>query len=198
MTERRHGAGGAIVGVSDHYGWAALMTVTREGTLVDRRRVALVDDGLPDHPYHYEGQVLPLEEALEVIERVRASAERRAQLALEEVATAVSARIVGLALRECPQLPPTVAARIRDYRAQCVADSVMYRMALAGAAEAKGWTVHWYDPRKVFEGAGHALRADFETRFHAMRKSMGPPWGKDQMLAMSAAIVAAHSKQPQR
>jgi hypothetical protein len=33
-------------------------------------------------------------------------------------------------------LPPTIAERIKDYRAQNVADWVMYRKALSAAAEA--------------------------------------------------------------
>ena len=33
----------ATVGVSDHAGWAALMTVGADGSVLDRRRVELVD-----------------------------------------------------------------------------------------------------------------------------------------------------------
>jgi hypothetical protein len=36
---------GGIIGVSDHGGWAVLVTVARDGTLLDRRRVELVGDG---------------------------------------------------------------------------------------------------------------------------------------------------------
>ena len=39
--------GGAIIGVSDHGGWAVLVTVAEDGTLLDRRRVELVDKDLP-------------------------------------------------------------------------------------------------------------------------------------------------------
>jgi hypothetical protein len=63
----------------------------------------------------------------------------------------VPGRIRGVALRQCPALPPTIAERIKDYRAQNNADWVMYRKALAGAAEARGWGVHWYDAKKVFD-----------------------------------------------
>jgi len=35
---------GAIIGVSDHGGWAVLVTVASDGTLLDRRRVELVDE----------------------------------------------------------------------------------------------------------------------------------------------------------
>ena len=95
---------GGIIGVSDHGGWAVLVTVARDGTLLDRRRIALVDEGLPKLPHHSEGQGLPLDKAVELVERVRASAEKHAVVALEAVTLAVP-RIAGVALRRCPPLP---------------------------------------------------------------------------------------------
>src|SRR5271165_4645102 len=108
---------GGIIGVSDHGGWAVLVTVARDGTLLYRRRVELVDEGLPKIPHHSEGQGLPIDEAVELVELVRVSAERHAVLALDAVAKAVP-HIFGIALRKCPPLPPTIAERIKDYRAQ--------------------------------------------------------------------------------
>ena len=182
---------GGIIGVSDHGGWAVLVTVARDGTLLDRRRVELVGEGLPKIPHHCEGQGLPLDEAVELVERVRVSAERHAVLALDAVAMAVP-RILGVALRKCPQLPPTIAERITDYRAQNVADWVMYRKALASAAEARLWPVHWYDAKSVSGAASGALRVkSFDERFLQMRKAVGSPWNNDHKIAMAAAIVAA-------
>ena len=182
----------SIIGISDHGGWAVLVTVAADGTLLDRRRVELVDEDLPKIPHHSEGQALPLDEAVALVERVRESAVRHAKLSLDAVAMAVPGRIVGVALRQCPELPPTIAERIKDYRAQNVADWVMYRMALAAAAGARGWSVHWYDAKKVFGGASEVLRiGDFETHFLQLRRSIGSPWNQDHKLAMAAAIVAA-------
>ena len=79
---------GLSAGVSDHNGWAVLVTVAADGAFVDRRRVRLIDDGLPCMPYHHDAQ----------------------------------------------KLPPTVAERLADYRAQNAADTVAYRNARAGAA----------------------------------------------------------------
>jgi hypothetical protein len=180
-----------IIGVSDHGGWALLVTVTRDGTLLDRRRVELVGEGLPKIPHHSEGQGLPLDEAVELVERVRVSAERHAVLAFDAVTTAVP-HIVGVALRKCPQLPPTIVERIKDYRAQNVADWVMYRKALASAAEARGWPVHWYDAKSVLGAAGQALRVEnLDDHFLQVRRTIGPPWNNDHKLAMAAAIVTA-------
>ena len=180
-----------VIGVSDHGGWAVLVTVARDGTLLDRRRVELVGDGLPKIPHHSEGQRLPLDKAVELVERVRVSAEKHAALALEAVTTTVP-RVLGVALRKCPQLPPTIAERIKDYRAQNVADWVMYRRALASAAEARSWPVHWYDAKSVSSAAGQALRVEsFDDHFLQVRRAVGPPWNNDHKLAMAAAIVAA-------
>ena len=184
---------GGIIGVSDHGGWAVLVTVARDGTLLDRRRVELVDEDLPGLPHHHEGQLLPMDSAVALVERVRLSAERHAVLALDGVATAVP-QIRGIALRSCPELPATIAERIRDYRARNLADWVMYRKALAAAAEARGWPIHWYDAKKVQGSASRALHVeDFDAYFLQTRRAVGPPWNKDHKLAMAAAIVAARA-----
>lgn len=169
---------GGVIGVSDHAGWAVLVTAARDGTLLDRRRVELIGDGLPVMPYHHDAQGLPLEQAEALIERVRGSAEKCAARALDSVAGAVP-RILGIALRQCQPLPPTIAARLKDYRARNTADWVMYRQALASAAEARGWRVHWYDAKTVL-----ATAAD-------VRKAVGPPWSQDHKTAMAAALFFA-------
>lgn len=93
-----------------------LVTATGDGRLLDRRRIELVDEDLPKIPHHSEGQALPLDEAVALVERVRVSAERHAKLGLDAVAMRVSGRILGVALRQCPGLPPTIAERIKDYQ----------------------------------------------------------------------------------
>ena len=185
---------GGIIGVSDHGGWAVLVTVARDGSLLDRRRVELVDEGLPKIPHHSECQRLPIDVAVDLVERVRVSAERHAILALADVA-AVVPRILGIALRNCPPLPPTIAERIKDYRAQNVADWVMYRKALAAAAETRSWPVHWYDARKVLDLASQALRVEnLDAHFAQVRNSFGAPWTKDHKIAMAAAIAALNPR----
>lgn len=167
---------GAVVGVADHGGWAALVTVGADGTVLDRRRVELVGPGLPKIPHHVEAQGLPIAEGVALVERVRESAAVCAGLALDGLAEFGAG---GIALRVCPALPGTVEERIRDVWARNNADWVMYRHALAGAAEARGWTVAWFDAKRV--GAGE---------FASLRKVMGAPWGADQRLAMAGAMWA--------
>ena len=182
---------GGIIGVSDHGGWAVLVTVACSGEFLDRRRVELVGEGLPKIPHHSECQRLRLDEAVELVERVQVSAERHAALALDEVRIAVP-HILGVALRKCPPLPPTIAERITDYRAQNVADWVMYRRALAAVAEARGWPVHWYEAKSVFGAASQALGIEnLDAYFLQVRQAIGPPWNNDHKLAMAAAITAS-------
>jgi hypothetical protein len=187
-----------------------LVTLARGGTLLDRRRIELIERGLPTHPHHHEGswavgrylntpgaRPLSLADAVALVERVRASAANGARQGLEELALAVPVPIAAIALRACPMLPPTTEERIKDNRAQTFADSVMYREALATAAEARGWTVHWYDRERVFREAAAALgREDVLACLSAMGRSIGPPWQAPHKLAAAAALAAAGRATP--
>jgi hypothetical protein len=103
-----------------------------------------------------------------------------------------------IAIRACPRLPPTIEERIADNRAQTIADSVMYRQALATAAGARGWSVHWYDRERVSHDAAAVLgREDVNAFLYAMGRSIGPPWQARHKLAAAAAFAAtAHPALP--
>lgn len=191
----RTATGSASVGVADHCGWAILVTVAPDGTLVDRRRVDLVDDDLPKLPHHHDAQGLPAREAAALIERVKRSAEACAAVCLHALATTVPMKIAAIALRTCPPLPETIAERLSDYRAQNVADTVMYRTALAQAAEAKGWTVHWYEVKHVQSEAARALgRRTIVDLLEKTGTAVGRPWQKDHRVAMAAAIAVGRRR----
>jgi hypothetical protein len=181
----------AYVGVFDHWGWAVLLTVASNGNLIDRRRVELVDGALPKYPYHHHAQGLPVGEAEALVERVSRSADACAKACFETLAAAVPIAIAGISLRACPPLPETVAERLSNYRAQNVADSVLYREALARAARSRGWFVNWYEAKRVLPEAASALgRETIDDLLTAAGKTIGPPWQKDHRLAMAAAISA--------
>jgi hypothetical protein len=200
----------ASVGVAEHGSSAVVVTVAPGGELLDRRRVELIDPGLPTHPHHHEGswavgrylntpgaRALSLADAVELVERVRASAARGARESLEALAAAVPVPIGSIAIRACPKLPPTTEERIADNRVQTFADSVMYREALAAAAEARGWSVRWYDRERVFREAATALgREDVDAFLRAMGRSVGPPWQAKHKLAAAAALAAAGGRAP--
>ena len=198
----------ATVGVTEHGSAAALVTLASDGELLDRRRLELIEHGLPTHPHHHQGswavgrylstpgaRPLPLAAAVALVARVRASAARGARAGLEALAAAVSLPIVRIAIRACPALPPTTEERIADHRAQTVADSVMYREALASAAAARGWSVLWYDREQVRRDAAAVLGLDDVDAFLlAMGRSIGPPWQARHKLAAAAALAAGRQR----
>ena len=193
----------AAVGVAENGNSAVLVSLTRGGELLDRRHVELTH-GLPTHPYHHEGswavgryvnspwaRKISLPDAVALVEQVRADAARGARESLEALAAAMSVPIASIAIRVCPKLPPTTEERIIDNRSANVADSVMYREALATAAEARGWSVHWYDRERVFNDAAAALAGrDLEAFLREMGRSIGPPWQAKHKLAAAAALAA--------
>jgi hypothetical protein len=194
----------ATVGVVVTGSEAVLVTVGPGGELLDRRRIALIEAGLSSHPHHHEGswavgryvntpgaRPLSLPDAVGLVARVRVSAERGAREGLAALVAAVSVSIARIAIRACPTLPPTIEERIADNRAQTVADSVMYREALAAAAEARGWSVYWYDRDRVFLDAAAALGGgEVDAFLREMGRSSGPPWQATHKLAAAAAIAA--------
>ena len=194
----------ATVGVAEHGNSAVLITMAPGGEFLDRRRVDLTR-GLPTHPYHHEGswavgryinspwaRPVTLPEAVALVERVQEAAARGAQEGLEALAAAVPMPIASIAIRECPKLPPSTEERIADTRAANVADSIMYRQALAAAAEARGWTVRWYDRERVFHDAAFAIGGkDVDALLRAIGLSIGPPWRAKEKVAAAAALAAA-------
>jgi len=196
---------GAVVGVAEHGNSAVLITLAPDGELLDRRRIDLTS-GLPTHPYHHEGswaigrylnswsRAISLPDAIALVERVREAAAQGARASLEALSKELTVPITGIAIRICPELPPTTEERITDTRAACVADSALYRAALATAGAARGWFVHWYDRERVFREAAAALSAknlDLDGYLQTMGRSIGPPWQGKHKLAAAAALAAA-------
>jgi hypothetical protein len=192
----------AIVGVAAHGNSAVLVTLGPGGAFLDRRRVDLTHD-LPTHPYHHEGswavgryldsawaRAISLPDAMALVERVHEAAAQGARESLATLAAALPLPVAAIALRQCPELPPTIEQRIADSRAANVADGVMYRRALAEAAEARGWSVHWYDREQAPRDAAVALGGDVDAFLKAMGRAIGPPWQARHKLAATAALAA--------
>ena len=199
----------ATVGVAEHGNSAVLVTVGSDAALVDRRRIDLTD-GLPTHPHHHEGswavgryrdspwaREITLPEAIDLVGRVRKAAACGARTGLEALDADVAIPIARIAIRICPELPATVEERITDNRAQTVADTVMYRQALATAAEERGWSVVWYDRDHVFADAAAALGVeDVGALLRTMGRAIGPPWQAKHKLAAAAALAAVVRERP--
>jgi hypothetical protein len=197
----------ATVGVAEHGNSAVLITLAPGGELLDRRRVDLTR-GLPTHPYHHEGswavgryansawaKKISLRDAIALVDRVREAAAHGARESLDALASSVAVPIATIAIRVCPQLPPTTEELITDTRAANVADSVMYREALAAASAARGWSVYWYDRDRVFREAAAVLGGmDIDAFLLPIGRAIGPPWQAKHKLAAAAALAAGTAR----
>jgi len=166
-------------------------------TVVERRRVTLIDAGLPTLPYHHESLAMPEDEANALVARVRRSiatcSSRALHAAVNDLAPAYP--VVALAIREppFPELPDTVAAVRRSYQLQCAADGMMYRDALCRAARDLGLEVDLC--RRGEETARAAARLDIhtvavESFVSSTGRPPGPPWTQEHRRAYAAGIAA--------
>lgn len=197
-------ANGATVGIVEHGNDAIAVTIGPRDEILDRRSIALTE-GLPTHPYHHEGawavgryldspwaRPMSFSDAVALVARVTEAAAHGAQKGLAALAADLSFPITAIAIRLCPALPPSIEERIHDNRAQVVADSVMYREAMANAARARGWSVEWYDRDQIYDEAANRLGIpDIDPLLRDMGRRIGPPWQAKQKLAAVAALVAA-------
>jgi hypothetical protein len=177
------------LGIFDHFGWAVAVTATPDGEVVDRRRIELVEPDLTPAPVHYDAAALDDAALAALIEAVRASVERCADVAFDELAAAVPEPIESIALRRWPEDFPTDLATIRRSPYEARADAVMYRQVLAAVAHRRGWTVDPYDAKVVLDQAAVRLGAAAAEVLDRPRQRFGPPWTKDHRVAL-AAIVA--------
>ena len=179
------------LGIAHHFGWAVAVTASAEHRVVDRRRIELVEPGLPSAPIHHRaGRRLDDAAMAALVARVRASAVRAASASLGELAAALPAPIVSMSLRGWPPDFPTDVAVQRRVPNEARADSVMYRQVLAELARARGWDVDLYDAADVEREAIDVLGERADEVLRGPRAVLGPPWTKDHRMALAAAILA--------
>jgi len=176
-----------LVGVSDHAGWAVLVTLDANGAVVDRCKVLLKDDDLPGLPHHDASRRLPLAEAVAMVEKVRRSAQAHSKRQLTELAERLGLDRAALALRALPNMPDSVEECIADYWANARADGVMYREELARAADAHGWQVGWFDNQQQ---AAMQKTAAYRTNETEASARFAPPWNRDHRIALAGALAA--------
>jgi hypothetical protein len=190
------------VGVAHHYGWAVAVTASPEHRVVDRRRIELIEPGLPSAPIHHEGGTWDLHSVGErldddalaaLVSEVRAAVLRASAQAFEELAAAVGEPIASLSVRDWPADFPTDIAVQRVVPYESRADSVMYCQVLAELAADRGWDVHRYDAKTVEAEAARLLDSRADEVLNGPRKWLGPPWAKDQRTALAATVLAAQS-----
>jgi len=194
-----------VVSVADHTGWAHLVCVAARGNVpavIARRRVALIEKGLPTMPYEHDTRAMREEEAEAVIAKVRQSIAARTLDALRRVVIelAPAHTAVALAIREPPfvALPPTVTAARRSYRLSCGADGMLYQLAICAAARQLELEVRLC--RRGEEAARAARQlgvtaAEIEAFVSRAGRPAGPPWAQEHRRAYAAgiAVLAAHA-----
>jgi hypothetical protein len=194
-----------VISVADHAGWAHAVCVAAPENVpivVERRRLTLIDPGLPTLPYHHESIAMREDEANALITRVRRSIEACTARALHGIVAdlAPAFAVVGLAIREppFPGLPETVATVRQSYRLQCAADGMMYQLALCRGARDLGLHVHLCRRgEEVARAAARlAVHPDAVESFVAgTGRPSGPPWTDEHRRAYAAGIaaLAAHA-----
>jgi hypothetical protein len=166
------------------------VTATAGYEVADRRRIELIEPGLPQAPVEHEAQHLDAVAAAALVAQVRASVERAASAALDDIANSLAAPIASISLRTWPaDFPEDIAVQRRPpYQAR--ADAIMYRQVLAELAAARGWEVHLYDAKAVISQAGRILAHRADQILGRPRTITGPPWAKDHRIALAATIIA--------
>jgi hypothetical protein len=182
------------LGIAHHLGWAVAVTASDDHDVVDRRRIELVEPGTATAPIHHEGKPLDDDATAALVAEVRASAARATAAELHELAAALAEPIVSMSLRAWPVDFPDDIAVLRRVPYEARADSVMYRQVLDELARERGWDVHLYEAKDVERRAADILGDRAADVIHGPRAAWGPPWGKDQRVALAATVVAGHDR----
>jgi hypothetical protein len=187
------------LGIAHHYGWAVAVTATSDHEVVDRRRIELIEPGLPPAPIHHEGgphemhrtgDPLDDKQLAKLVSTVRASVVRATSTALDELAADLAEPIESMSVRAWPVDFPDDIALLRRVPYESRADSVMYCQILAEVAGERGWNVSVYDAKTVEAEAIAMLGKRGEAILRDPRAKLGPPWTKDHRIALAATIVA--------
>jgi hypothetical protein len=181
------------LGIADHLGWAVAVTASADRRVVDRRRIELIEPGLPAAPIHYEGHRLDVAATVALVAKVRASVVRATTAALDELAAALPAPVVSISLRAWPPDFPADITVQRRAPYESRVDAIMYRQVLAELARARDWEVRFYNAKDVEGRAVSLLGGRAVEVLQSPRATMGPPWTKDHRLALAATIVGGPS-----
>lgn len=187
-----------VVGVADHNGWAVLVSVAAVNgspTVVDRRRVSLIEKGVPSQPYHHETLGLSDTEAEQLLRQVERSIAGCTALAFDRLSADLRPRyrVSSITIRQPPlaSQPATVAEVHRSYYVTCRADGMLYHSAICRAARQLGWKLVLHRRGEELAQAAEALRAsapDVEQFINDLRRTLKPPWTAEHRNAFAAAI----------
>ena len=185
----------AVIGAMDHYARAELVTLALRDAapvFLDRRRVVLIDEGLPSAPYHHEALELDSVAATELVNRVRRSVARCARAALSTMRAICGARVLILPASPYDGLPDALEEVLSSRALTVAADGMLYRESLADAAAELGMDVRRYprrtDPTLLAAAAMGVGVAEVAALIARFGREAGTPWRKDHKLAAAAAL----------
>ena len=179
------------MGIAHHLGWAVAVTASVGHEVVDRRRIELIEPGMPTAPIEHEAKPLNDDAAARMVAEVRASALRATSASLDQLAAWLPEPIVSMSLRAWPlDFPDDIVVQRRPpYESR--ADSIMYCRVLSECAYVRGWEVHLFDAKDVEAQAARILGERGGDVLHRPRATLGPPWTKDHRIALASTIVAS-------
>jgi hypothetical protein len=164
--------------------------------VVTRRRVTLLDAGLPTQPYEHATRAMEPGDADALIATVRSSASGTTERALERLVGEMSCEhpIGALTIRTPPfeTLPASVAMVRASYQLLCSADGLLYHLALTGAARRLGLEVQRCKRGNEIDAAAVALGVSpkaVEAFVIGRGRPPGPPWTAEHRRAYAAAIA---------
>jgi hypothetical protein len=182
-----------VVGVADHGGWAVLVCAA---AVIDRRRVPIIDPGVPTQPYHHDTLAMPDAESERLVRTVMTSVASCTAAAFDHLSADLGPRhrIVAIAIRQppLPHLPASVKEAHASYYVQCRADGMLYHAAICADAERRGWDVVQHPRGGEVALAANALGArpaDVERFLDGLKKTLGPPWAAEHRNVFAAAIA---------
>lgn len=190
----------SVLGVADHTGWAHVVCVSardRRPFVVTRRRIALIDRGLPTLPYEHETRALRPDEAQALVASVRKSiafnTDRAVRRLVDEQSREHPVRTLTIRKPPFPKLPASVAEVHASHRLLSSADGMLYNLAICDAATRHGLDVVLYRRGDEVDLAAKALGVSHEAVeefLSAAGRPAGPPWTVEHRRAYAAGIAA--------
>ena len=187
-----------VVGVADHSGWAILVAAAAEKgepIVVDRRRVKLIETGVPKQPYEHDTLALKDTEAEQLVRTVKRSIAACTSLAFDRLSADLwpRYRVTSIAIRQptLAHVPATVAEVHRSAHTRNRADGMLYHTAMCEEARQREWTVVFHRRGDELTKAAEVCQAKVEEveRFVTdLRQTLKSPWTADHRHAFAAAI----------
>jgi hypothetical protein len=175
--------------------------VKGEPVVVDRRRVRLIDDGVPSQPYEHDTSALADDEAEALVRAVKRSIAARTSLAFDHLSSDLSPayRIAAVTIREptLARLPATVSEARESAHVRNRADGMLYHSAVCAAARRRGWKVVQHPRGEELTRAAEAMQVtagEVEQFLNGLRKTLRPPWSAEHRSAFAAAIASLDAR----